>query len=112
MAKQIEQITESIPGQYLGIQVPKYEFFQVELQQKSIYKRVIKTGEQRQRTDDFQIRIIRNGVADSSHQEISNNLKVLFGMSFVAYDYQKHIITILIATQGTRSLKSKNSQIF
>lgn len=87
MAKQIEQITENISGEYLGIKVPEYSLFKVELNQKSVFKRVIKTGEERNRTDDFIIRINRPGISDSAHQEISKNLKDLFGMSFVSYDY-------------------------
>lgn len=87
MAKLIEKVNENIEGQFLDIIAPKFDLFEVKLLQKSSFKRVIKTGEERNREDDFVIKIDRSKISDSNHKELSEILKVAFGMNFAAYEY-------------------------
>lgn len=110
MAKLIEKVNESIEGQFLDITPPKFDLFEIKLLQKSSYKRVIKTGEEKNREDDFVIRIDRSKISDSNHKELSELLKIAFGMNFAAYNYESKTFTYY-TTSYSGTIEEKKARL-
>lgn len=93
MAKLIETFTETQSGTFLGVSIPELEFFKIELTHNSNVKRLIKSAVEKMRTNDYVLRINRENISDSYHNELSENLKLLFNMNFAAFNKENKTFT-------------------
>lgn len=105
MAKLIEYITKKVDGSFLDITIPNFDFFKIDLSTTISIRKKIKTEEEEVLDTNFQILINRSEVNKSFQQELSNELKAIFKMSFAKFDW--HTNSFMYYTNKYQTLDEK-----
>jgi hypothetical protein len=91
MVKKIEKIINTINGEFLGIVPPKFEFFKINLLQRTQVIKPIKKNSEEFNINDYTIEINSSEISNSYYEELSKNLKQLFDMSWVQFNWDTKI---------------------
>jgi hypothetical protein len=113
MATKVIYSKEVTENKFMDITLPEFSMFNVHLSESASVTKEKKSGLEVARTYDFNLRIDATKVAEAQIQELSDNLKSLFGLNWAPYDYKTKTYKFFTTRFQPESVKqSQLTQIF